>query len=650
MDDAGERSDSGAMLVATAGHIDHGKTSLIRALTGIETDRLPEERARGISIDLGFAYWRSPEGGVIGFVDVPGHERFVRNMLAGVGGIDFALLVVAADDGVMPQSIEHVQILDLLGVARGVVAITKCDRSPPERIEAVRGQVRALLAPTALAGAPVFEVSSASGAGVAELGAALWAASREPQPHRRADRLFRLAIDRAFSVTGAGVVVSGTVRDGEIATGARVMLSPLGVEARVRGLQSGGRPVERAGPGQRCAVNLVGVELGQIHRGDWLLAPELHAPTSRLEVRLRVLPTKADALSHDTPVHLHIGAADIEARVLIRGQGPVPPGGQTTAHLVLETPTHAATGDRFVLRDRSGRQSVGGGVVADPLPAARRRPAAEREPVSAALQASDPALALAALLAIPGHEVEARHFELCFALPANVAQALYQEAGAVQLAGPRPLLMSAARAAAVRSEMLQALSAFHPAHPDEGGMTHRALRAALATPVSPDVFGALLKTMTAEGALASAGPLLKLPGHTASLSPADDALWRRALPWLEERGPATFTPRDLASELRVSEVVAKALLARMRSNGEVWRVTAEGFLLRQQVSALAARAAVLAEANDGKGFTAAQYRDATGIGRNQVIRILEFFDAVGVTRRVGDVRKMRPDHERVTGA
>jgi selenocysteine-specific elongation factor len=270
--------------------------------------------------------------------------------------------------------------------------------------------------------------------------------------------------------------------------------------------------------------------------------------------------------------------------------------------------------------------------------------------VSTALQAGDPVAALTALLAIPGHEVEARHFELCFGLPASTAQALYREADAVQLPGPRPLLVGAARAAGLRSEMLQVLGAFHRAHPDEGGMNHRALRAALATPVSPDAFAALQKAMAAEGAIAAAGPLLKLPGHSASLSPADDALWRKALPWLEERGTATFTARDLAAELRVSEVVAKALLARMRSNGEVWRVTAEGFLLRQQVSALAAQAAVLAEEGDGKGFTAAQYRDATGIGRNQVIRILEFFDAVGVTRRIGDVRKMRPDHERVTGA
>src|SRR5258706_1269062 len=277
------------MLVATAGHIDHGKTSLIRALTGVETDRLPEERARGISIDLGFAFWNPDDSRTIGFVDVPGHERYVRNMLAGVAAIDFALLVVAADDGVMPQSVEHVQILDLLGIARGIVAISKCDRSSRERIAAVRDQVHTLLGATTLAGVTMYEVSFVTGRGVAELAEALRAASRAETPRVSKDRNFRLAIDRAFSVTGVGTVVTGTVRDGELETGARLVLSPRGLEARVRGLQSGGQTVTPIPACAPFALNLAAIELAPCARVRWVLVPAMHAPTSRIEVRLKAL-------------------------------------------------------------------------------------------------------------------------------------------------------------------------------------------------------------------------------------------------------------------------------------------------------------------------------------------------------------------------
>ncbi|GFE80545.1 selenocysteine-specific translation factor [Steroidobacter agaridevorans] len=632
------------MLVATAGHIDHGKTSLIRALTGVATDRLPEERARGISIDLGFAYWQPDAGPTIGFVDVPGHERYVRNMLAGASGIDFALLVVAADDGVMPQTVEHVQILDLLAVARGTVAITKCDRSSPERIVEVRQQVEALLSTTALASAPMFEVSATTGAGVLALGAALCEANRVEHKRLIHERNFRLAIDRAFSVSGAGTVVTGTVRDGALDVGARLLLSPHNLEVRVRGLQSAGQPRTQVHAGERCAINLTGVEVAQIHRGDWLIVPSMHAPTMRLEVRLKLLDVRT--LKHNAPVHFHHGTADISARVLLPKQASISPGTEAAIQLALDHPTCAVAGDRFVLRDHSGRLLMGGGTIVDPLAPTERRKQSDRAAVSAALQSIQPAEALAALLAVPGHEVDTVDFERRFNLTPAAARTIYKNADVVLLS---PLAVPARRVAAITENIVDSLETFHREHPDARGMSARELKASLTTPISTDAFLALQKELTENHVIATSGSVMKLPGHTVDFSAADDERWRKVQRLVQSRGALLFSPREVTAEAKISEPVVKAMLYRRRSSGDVWRIDDERFMLRDQVAALAARAAVLAREVGSRGFTAAQYRDATGIGRNQVIRILEFFDSIGVTRRDGDRRKVRPDYFLIVG-
>jgi selenocysteine-specific elongation factor len=636
------------MLVATAGHIDHGKTSLIRALTGVETDRLPEERARGISIDLGFAYWAVEGGQTIGFVDVPGHERFIRNMLAGVGSVDFALLVVAADDGVMPQTVEHVQILDLLGVRRGVAVITKIDRTSRDRIDLVEADLRKLLAPTHLSGSDILRVSSVTGQGLQALKAALGDGARNEAPRHQQDRHFRLAIDRAFSVPGAGTVVTGTVRDGASHVGDRLVLSPRGREVRVRGFQSAGHAVETVAAGQRCAVNLAGADLDQIHRGDWLLAPELHAPTQRLEVIVRLLPTQTAPLKHHTPVHLHLGAADLTGRVLIPAQASIPAGGEASAQLTLDQPTHAVIGDRFVLRDQSGRRSIGGGVVIDPAVAGRRR-TADRAPVIAALSLLDPSQALSALLEIPGYEIEITPFDRGFNLTPEAAKGLYEAAGAALLGGQPPVAVPSSRIAVAREEILARLEAFHRAHPGEGGMTPRALKSELSTPMSAAAFSAVQRQLANAGLIVATGPLVRLSSHTASLSPADQDLLRKLERLIDECGAVIFTADELTAELRTSEAVVKALLYRLRANGEVWRVTEKRFALKRRVAALAASAAKVEQEIGGKGFTAAQYRDAIGTGRTLAIQILEFFDDIGVTYRNGDLRRMRRDYQLLVG-
>ncbi|MBU2409860.1 MAG: selenocysteine-specific translation elongation factor, partial [Gammaproteobacteria bacterium] len=398
------------MIVATAGHIDHGKTTLVKALTGVDTDRLPQEKARGISIDLGFAYWRTPEGATVGFVDVPGHERFVRNMLAGVCGVDFAMLLVAADDGVMPQTREHASILDLLGIRHGVAVITKADRADAARIDAVARETRELLAGSSLEGVDILPVSSVSGEGIPRLRDVLSAAASTI--HRRAaqGRRARYAVDRAFTVPGSGTVVTGTVFDGTVRTGDRLVLSPSGREVRVRGIQADGAATESAAAGERCALNLARLELADVQRGDWVMSAELHAPTRRLDVVLRVLASEAHALRHWTPVHLHLGTRDVTARVSLRRGEAIAAGTEALARLVVDQPVSALHGDRFILRDQSAQRTVGGGHVLDASPVQPRIPHALRQRQLQALALPSAADALRELVACTPKGVDAAAF------------------------------------------------------------------------------------------------------------------------------------------------------------------------------------------------------------------------------------------------
>ncbi|MGH8662281.1 MAG: selenocysteine-specific translation elongation factor, partial [Burkholderiales bacterium] len=404
------------MIVATAGHIDHGKTLLVKTLTGVDTDRLPEEKARGISIDLGFAYWPLPNGAVIGFVDVPGHERFIRNMLAGVCGIDFALLVVAADDSVMPQTVEHLHILDLLDIRRGIAVVTKIDRVAPERVEKVRAEVTALLAPTRLAGIPVLPVSAVSGAGIEELKQQLAAAAGAFAARMTEGQHFRLAIDRAFTIAGSGTVVTGTVFNGAVAAGDRLVVSPRGAPVRVRGIQMRGKPAERAQAGQRCALNLTGADLETVARGDWVLAEAIHAPTQRMDARITLLASEPQPLKHWTPLHLHLATADVTARISLPGEAAIASGGSAIAQLALAKPVGALNGDRFILRVQSARRTLGGGIVIDPHARASRRATPARRAELAALERGSPEGALAELLKDENRGVDLARFERTFNL------------------------------------------------------------------------------------------------------------------------------------------------------------------------------------------------------------------------------------------
>lgn len=338
------------MIVGTAGHIDHGKTSLVRTLTGVDADRLKEEKTRGITIDIGFAYMPGADGKAIGFVDVPGHERFVHNMLAGATGIDFALLVVAADDGVMPQTREHLAILDLLGIKRGIVALTKADLVAPDRLAAAHVEVANALLGTRLEGLDIIPTSVVTEMGVKELRARLVEASHL-QEHRQQAGAFRLAVDRSFTLAGTGTVVTGIVLSGSVSVGDQIVISPKGISGRVRGLHAQNMKAERGTAGDRCALNLAGEAIFKdaISRGDMVLDATLHGPCDRIDAQLRVLASETKPLSQWMPVRLHHAALEVGARIVLLGEQPIAPGEEGFVQLVLEQPAAMASGDRFVV-------------------------------------------------------------------------------------------------------------------------------------------------------------------------------------------------------------------------------------------------------------------------------------------------------------
>ncbi|MGI9386020.1 MAG: selenocysteine-specific translation elongation factor, partial [Methyloligellaceae bacterium] len=399
------------MIVATAGHVDHGKTELVKALTGVDTDRLPEEKERGLTIELGFAYQPFDDGQIIGIVDVPGHERFIKNMLAGVGGIDAALLVIAADDGVMPQTREHAMILGLLGIKDCVVVITKTDRADVKRIEDVKRDAADLLAAAGMDRAPVYPVCALSGEGIGDLYGELRRRARASAKRNRHGH-FRLAIDRCFTIRGAGVVVTGTVFSGEAKVGERLTLSPTGLEVRVRGLHAQNRDSSVAVAGDRCALNIVGkgVAVSAVSRGDWIVHPDMHAPTQRIDARIRLLHDEERALKHWTPVHVHLGAGHVTGRVAVLGKGSIAPGGSGLAQLVLREQVVTVNGDRLILRDQSARRTIGGGKVIDPNAPKRGRAKPERLEWLGFMEIEDHSEALRHLLATQRFGLPARTF------------------------------------------------------------------------------------------------------------------------------------------------------------------------------------------------------------------------------------------------
>ena len=629
------------MIVATAGHIDHGKSTLVKALSGVDTDRLPEEKTRGISIDLGFAYLTLPNTPVIGFVDVPGHERFVRNMLAGVCGIDYVMLVVAADDGVMPQTIEHLNIVKLLGIQAGVVVLTKTDRVVAERVNEVREQVRALLQSVNLATFEIVACSTVAKLGVNDLRERLAQAARATQRTDFEGRSFRFAIDRAFSIVGSGTVVTGTVFTHGVQVGERLTLTPGGQSVRVRSIHQNSVSVTEALAGERCALNLVGVSAQDCGRGDWVVATHLHAPTTRIDISLNVLNSETHALKHWTEVHMHLGTAEVVARVAIEHGGSIAPGAAGYAQLVLSQPIACLSGDRLIIRDQTAQRTLGGGTVLDPFAPTRVRNKILRRAELAALSHGNPRLALSALLACHTQSgVDLDHFSRSFNVTENVLAHMLADEEALVIAKEPTYALLKRSIERLGLAMSTRLQQHHQAQPQAPGLSLKDLRQQCAAGMKASVFVALVRYIAAAQQIVVTGTIATLTTHQSSAHAADQMLWQKIQPALAAMGPKGLTAADLAQAAGLKTLVVNDMLHRKVKQGELFRVSSERFYLRANVIHFAMLARQLALTSPTQTFIAAQFRDQVGVNRTLAIEILDVLDRLGVTQRVGDARKL----------
>ena len=650
------------MIVGTAGHIDHGKTTLVRALTGIDTDRLPEEKARGISIELGYAFLDVPGDGRrrrIGFIDVPGHERLVHTMIAGATGIDFGLLLVAADDGVMPQTREHLAVLSLLGIRRGAVAITKIDRVDARRIAEVRNEIAVLLAHTALADAPVLPISSVSGEGIEPLRALLFEVSRdgmEPDAANDDGSAFRLAIDRAFTLNGIGTVVTGSVHAGQVRVGDELALVPSskqgGIRARVRSLHAQDRAVEVARAGERCAIALVGIAKDQISRGQWVVDPRVELATDRLDATLTLWPGEAKALRSGMQVHVHVGAAAVLGGVTVLSVADAPeaaqsvaPGQSALVQLTLRTPIGAWRGDGVVLRDASASRTIAGGAVLDPFAPTRYRRTAQRLAELSAVSQAGSDCRLNALIDVAPFGVPLSRWSRAEGLIAPTPASWPD--GVLTATDTRSgwWVIGAAHGRTAAESTLAALRTFHLRNPEMPGPDSARLRR-LAAPRMPEaLWRSLIASLQRAGRLQSRGAFVCLPDHAEQLSAVDVRLSQKIAPALAACSFEGRWARDLARDAGENEGMVRHTLARLAQRGELHQVVKDLYYPSGVMSRLAAIVRATATATDTDAVTAGSFRDAAGLGRKRAIQLLEYFDRMGLLRRVGDTHRIRGDSD-----
>lgn len=630
------------MIIGTAGHVDHGKTALVKALTGVEGDRLKEEKARGITIDLGFAYSQTEAGHTLGFIDVPGHERFVHTMLAGACGIDFALLVVAADDGVMPQTIEHLAIIELLGIERGLIAVTKIDLVSDERVAQVIAQIRNLTAGTPLEQAKVLSVSTVTNQGVHELRRRLNDAAKVVRERSAASR-FRLAVDRVFTLHGVGLVVTGTILSGRIRVGEEVTVSPIGVSARVRSLHAQNSAAESASAGDRCALNLAGdgISKQSIHRGAMVMDRYIHAPSDRIDASLRILPTEEKAIRQRFPVRLHYAATEVGAHVIPLGDQMLLPGDVADVQLVLEQPIPATAHDRFVIRDVSARRTIGGGIFIDLRPPPRKRRSPERASLRRALEIRDPSTSFSSLLAVPPFAWDLESFARDRALSRAETSRVAADNSMVMLeAGSSRFAMASPRWIALTEHVARELTQYHAENPDQQGIVRDKLRTRLKSELPPAAFLVALQKLADTGTIVLEGAFVRLSTHVARMTEADELLWEKIAPLLS--GEARFRPprvRDVAAITSISEGDVRRVMKIGARAGRVDQIAHDHFFSRPAVREMVEIAADLSKEPVDGLFSAAQFRNRVDSGRKVAIQILDFFDRHGITLKRGDHRR-----------
>ncbi|HHJ4500140.1 selenocysteine-specific translation elongation factor [Raoultella ornithinolytica] len=607
------------MIIATAGHVDHGKTTLLQAITGVNADRLPEEKSRGMTIDLGYAYWPQPDGRVLGFIDVPGHEKFLSNMLAGVGGIDHALLVVACDDGVMAQTREHLAILQLTGKPSLTVALTKADRVEAQRVEEVRGDVTAVLAEFGFTDATLFATVATENQGIAELREHLLQLSARAHPqHQR----FRLAIDRAFTVKGAGLVVTGTALSGEVNVGDTLWLTGVDKPMRVRGLHAQNQAVGQAWAGQRIALNIVGdAQKEALNRGDWLLSVRPPEASERVIVELQC----HTPLTQWQSLHIHHAASHITGRVsLLEGD---------LAELVLDTPLWLADNDRLVLRDISARVTLAGARVVTLNPPRRGKRKPEYLQWLAALAASQGDDAQALDIHLQRDAVRLDDFAWARQLSDEGLNVLINRPDYLQAGNS---LLSAPLAARWQRKLLDALARYHDQHRDEPGPGRERLRR-IALPMEDEALVLLLiEQMRASGTIDSHHGWLHLPEHKAGFTEEQQSIWLRVADLFADE---PWWVRDLAKEAGVEEALMRAVLRQAAQQGMITAIVKDRYYRNDRIVAFAR---MIRDLDQRRGSTcAADFRDTLNVGRKLAIQILEYFDRIGFTRRRGNDHILR---------
>jgi selenocysteine-specific elongation factor len=610
-----------SFVIGTAGHIDHGKSTLITALTGIDPDRLAEEKRRGMTIDLGFAHLRLPSGLEVGIVDVPGHARFIRNMLAGTHGLDAVMLVIAADEGVMPQTREHLEIIDLLDVRRGVVVLSKVDLVDAEWLNLVTSEVLAALKGTSLDGAPMIPFSAVTGAGKAELLAVLDVLLAGAASRPDLDRP-RLPIDRVFTMSGFGTVVTGTLVDGTLTVGDELEVVPTGHVARVRGLQQHNHKVESASPGSRVAANLAGVEKGQLARGDVLARPKTLGATRRVDATVRVLASAPQSLAHGVELLLHTGTSEVGGRVIVLEGDAIAPGEQGWVQLYLERPIAAAPQDRFILRVPSPSATIAGGRFVDVSPRKHTRhdsvvrESLERRVAGEVLQEE--------LRKYPRGVTVAALLKATMAPDADVAALRARRVG--------DWLFDFDAWQDISDRAMKELKAYHGAHPLREGMAREELRSRLG--VAPASFPSVVQGMSDDGRVVQRDGFLALPGHRVELHADSGA----AAPLLELLSRQPLAPPSLSEATRQAGASAEVVRA-LAQRGDIVRVGDDVAFTKDAYET--AVALVREIISDSGSVTVAQLRDRMGASRRPVLALLEHLDSERVTRRVGDSRVLR---------
>ena len=631
------------LILGTAGHIDHGKTTLVKALTGIDTDRLKEEKARGITIELGFAHLELPGGIRFGIVDVPGHEKFVRAMVAGVGGMDLVMLVIAADEGIMPQTREHLDILRLLGVKNGLVALTKQDMVDKEWLGLVSEEVRDFVAGSFLEGAPIVPVSSRSGEGLDQLRAELVRLAERVDEKRREGR-FRLPVDRVFTVAGFGTVVTGTLLAGEIRVGDELELLPSGHEGRVRGIQEHGEKTEQGRAGQRLAINLQGIDLDQARRGDVVVPRDVFRTTRAVDVRLDYLASAPRELKHRATLRLHSATYEVAAQVILLDRDTLQPGESAYVQLRLKEPALLLSGDSYILRISAPATTVGGGCVLDPFPPRRRRRNSEALELLEAFGLAEHGRTIALIISqslLSGISID--EILLRSGCPRKVVEAaltaLLSSGEALQVIREPRIFLAREAFETLKKAVTDELASFLDANPLKEGMGKEELKTRLPKRSDARFFTPLLSALEKDGLVIPDRDLVKPGGKVVRKGAFSEDLSGRIALLLREGGIEPPTVREVMERFRCDEKRVRDNLALLVRSGSVARISADLFYSSAALDGL--RQKLVAHLREKGEIVPTDFRDLTGLSRKFLIPLLEYFDSEKITIRVGDKRVAR---------